>query len=61
MIIKIDDAIQSLNSGAIFVVKAPNGTDIDNAEINWLDGTSPISKADIKTEMERLQAIEDAK
>ena len=61
MIIKIDDAIQSLNSGAIFVVKAPTGTDIDNAEINWLDGTTPISKADIKTEMERLQDIEDAK
>ena len=61
MIIKIDDAIQSLNSGAIFVVKAPTGTDIDNAEIDWLESTTPISKADIKTEMERLQAIEDAK
>ena len=61
MIIKIDDAIQSLNSGAIFVVKAPTGTDIDNAEIDWLESTTPISKADIKTEMERLQATEDAK
>jgi hypothetical protein len=60
MIIKIDDAIQSLNSGAIFVVKAPTGTDIDNAEIDWLEGTTPISKADIKAEMERLQDIEDA-
>jgi hypothetical protein len=61
MIIKIDEAIQSLNSGAIFVVKAPTGTDIDNAEIDWLESTTPISKANIKAEMERLQAIEDAK
>ena len=61
MIIKIDDAIQSLNSGAIFVVKAPTGTDIDNAEIDWLESTTPISKADIKTEMKRLQDIEDGK
>jgi hypothetical protein len=28
-------------------------------EINWLEGTTPISKADIKAEMERLQTIED--
>ena len=61
MIIHIDDAILSLNSTAIFSLKAPKGWDIDNAEINWLESTTPISKADIKTEMERLQAIEDAK
>tara|TARA_R100000458_G_C8126944_1_gene143506 strand:+ start:462 stop:647 length:186 start_codon:yes stop_codon:yes gene_type:complete len=61
MIIHIGDAILSLNSNAIFTLKAPSGTDIDNAEINWLDGTTPISKADIKTEMERLQTIEDNK
>ena len=56
MIIHIDEAIRSLNSSAIYVVKAPNGQDIDNAEITWLEDTTPISKADIKTEMERLQA-----
>tara|TARA_R100001594_G_scaffold77234_1_gene111865 strand:+ start:1365 stop:1550 length:186 start_codon:yes stop_codon:yes gene_type:complete len=61
MIIHIGDAIQSLNSNALFNIKAPSGVDIDNAEIDWLDGTAPISKADIKTEMERLQDIEDAK
>tara|TARA_R100001369_G_scaffold29741_1_gene53397 strand:+ start:543 stop:728 length:186 start_codon:yes stop_codon:yes gene_type:complete len=60
MIIHIDDAILSLNSVAIFSLKAPKGWDINNAEINWLDGTTPISKANIKTEMERLQAIEDS-
>jgi len=61
MIIDIADAIQSLNSIAIFNVKAPSGVDIDNAEIDWLEGTTPISKADIKAEMIRLQDIEDAK
>jgi len=59
MIIHIDEAIRSLNSSAIYVVKAPNGQDIDNAEITWLEGTTPISKADIKAEMERLQAEYD--
>ena len=60
-IIHIDDAILSLNSNAVFNLKAPHGADIDNAEIDWLEDTSPISKADIKAEMVRLQAIEDAK
>ena len=58
-IIHIDDAILSLNSNAVFNLKAPHGADIDNAEIDWLEDTSPISKADIKAEMVRLQAIED--
>lgn len=60
-IIHIDDAILSLNSNAIFNLKAPHGADIDNAEIDWLEDTTPISKADIKAEQERLQAAEDAK
>ena len=55
-IIHIDDAILSLNSNAVFNLKAPHGADIDNAEIDWLEDTSPISKADIKAEMERLQS-----
>ena len=60
-IIHIDDAILSLNSNAVFNLKAPHGADIDNAEIDWLEGTTPISKADIQAEMNRLQSIEDAK
>jgi hypothetical protein len=60
-IIHIDDGILSLNSSAVFNLKAPHGADIDNADIDWLEGTTPISKEDIKTEMDRLQAIEDAK
>ena len=59
MIIKVFDAIISLNANAKVVVR--NNIDIDNCEIEWLSGTTEISKADIKTEMERLQDIEDAK
>tara|TARA_R100000655_G_C2901284_1_gene178883 strand:+ start:400 stop:582 length:183 start_codon:yes stop_codon:yes gene_type:complete len=59
MIIKVVDAILSLNASAKVVVR--NNTDIDNCEIEWLNGTSEISKADIKSEQQRLQAIEDSK
>jgi hypothetical protein len=54
MIIKVIDAILSLNANAKVVVR--NNIDIDNCEIEWLDGTSEISKADIKAEQDRLQA-----
>ena len=33
---------------------------VDTAEILWFDGTPEISKADIKVEMDRLQAEYDA-
>ena len=61
MIIHIGDAILSLNPSAHMNLTSSSGTDIDNAIITWDDDTTPISKADIKAEMERLQAIEDAK
>ena len=54
MIIKVINAILSLNANAKVVVR--NNIDIDNCEIEWLDGTSEISKADIKAEQDRLQA-----
>tara|TARA_R100001440_G_C2457375_1_gene109276 strand:+ start:411 stop:584 length:174 start_codon:yes stop_codon:yes gene_type:complete len=53
-IIKIADAIISLNSNAVFY-------QIDGENIEWLDGTNPISIEDIKAEQQRLQDIEDAK
>ena len=59
MIIKVIDAILSLNANAKVVVR--NNTDIDNCEIEWFGETSEISKADIKAEQQRLQAIEDSK
>ena len=55
------DVIQTilvLNPNAVVKV---NGVDIETCNIEWLEGTTPISKADIKAEQLRLQAIEDAK
>ena len=57
--ITVTDAVMSLNSNA--KVAIIDIRDIDNAQFDWLEGTTPISREDIKTEMERLQAIEDAK
>ena len=53
MVIKIADAILSLNPNAEVVVR-----DIDNIE--WHNDTPEISKADIQTEMDRLQVEYDA-
>ena len=58
MIITKEKAILSLNSEAVFYIV---GSNIDDCEITWLENTNPISKGEIKTEMERLQAIEDNK
>ena len=46
---KITEAIMKINPSAIVTVR---GDDIDTCEIEWHDGTNPISKADIKTKME---------
>ena len=56
-VITKEDAILSLNPNAKFTAV---GWKIDDCKINWVD-TTPISKADIKAEQERLQAIEDGK
>ena len=56
--VKIIEAIRSLDNDALVHVI---GSDIDDCTIEWLEGTTEISKADIKTEQQRLQAIEDAK
>ena len=50
-------AILTLNPNAIATV---NGNDIDTCEIEWHNGTTPISKSDIKTKMNELQAEYDA-
>jgi hypothetical protein len=57
--VTVIDAILSLDSDAKVTVL--NNRDINNPQITWHDGTAEISVADIKTEMERLQAIEDNK
>ena len=52
----IIEAILKINSNAKVVVR---GTDIDTCEIEWLEGTTPISKADIKAKMTELQTEYD--
>ena len=52
----IMDAILKINSSAKVVVR---GSDLDTCEIEWFEGTSEISKADIKTKMTELQTTYD--
>ena len=56
--IKIIDAIIKINPNAEVVVR---GTDINTCEIEWLNETTPISKADIEAKMAELQTAYDAK
>ena len=50
----IIDAILNINPNAVVNV---SGTDIDNCEIEWLEGTAEISKEDIKTKMAEIAYI----
>lgn len=54
MTIEITDAILAINSKAEVVVR---GSDLDSCEIEWLKGTSEISKADIKSKMTSMEYI----
>ena len=55
--INIADAICSLNPTAQIIVR---GDDLDTCTIEWHNDTPEISKADIQTEMDRLQTEYDA-
>tara|TARA_R110001599_G_scaffold297427_1_gene501689 strand:+ start:456 stop:656 length:201 start_codon:yes stop_codon:yes gene_type:complete len=59
VIIRLSDAITSLNSSARYKYEGDNGGDIST--LQWLDDTTPISNVDILAEQKRLQDIEDAK
>ena len=50
--ITIAEAILSINSKAEVNIKGDN---LDTCEIEWMNGTAEISKADIKTKMTELQ------
>jgi hypothetical protein len=54
----ITKAILKINPNA--KVNVINDEDIDNCTINWLEGTTPIPKADIESKMTELQAEYDA-
>ena len=55
--ISIVDGIIAINPNAEVSVK---GLNIDTCEIEWFEGTAEISKADIQTKMNELQAEYDA-
>jgi hypothetical protein len=57
----IDRAIKAINPTAEFsVIHEPYDTDSPELIINWLNGTTPISLADIKIKQAELQAEYDA-
>ena len=51
---KIMKAILILNSDAKVYVKMNTENTLTTAEIEWLESTTPISKENIKTEMDKL-------
>ena len=53
----IIEAIQKINPNAVVTVR---GDDINTCEIEWLNGTTPIPKADIEAKMVEVQAEYDA-
>ena len=54
----IIDAILKINPNAKVAV---NGEDINTCEIEWLEGTTPISKADIEAKIAELPTEEEKK
>ena len=52
MSVTIHDAIVAINENATAVVE---GTDINDCNIIWMDGTTEIPKADIEAKMTELQ------
>ena len=57
--LKIYNAIKSINSNADVVVR---GTNLEDYEIEWHNGTTPISKADIEAQFTAVEfdmAMED--
>ena len=55
----IIETILKINSNAKVVVK---GNDINTCEIEWLENTTPISKADIEAQIPTVeQELKDAK
>jgi len=47
----IIEAILKINPNAVVTVR---GSDINTCEIEWLEGTTPISKADIESKMNEI-------
>tara|TARA_R100001463_G_scaffold23345_1_gene56105 strand:+ start:217 stop:513 length:297 start_codon:yes stop_codon:yes gene_type:complete len=56
--IKLIDAVLKINPSAVVTI---TGSDIDTCVFDWQDGTTPISKTEIQTKVDELQAEYDAK
>ena len=54
---KVIDAITAINPNAKVITR---GSNIDSIEIDWLDGTTEISKSDIETKLTELNNNETA-
>ena len=54
---KVIDAITAINPNARVITR---GSNIDTIEIDWLDGTTEISKSDIETKLTELNNNEAA-
>ena len=52
----IIEAILKINPNAVVTVR---GTDINTCEIEWHNGTTPITKADIEAKMAELPTAEE--
>ena len=48
---KIFNAIRKINPNAHMIIR---GNDVDSCEIQWLENTTPISKADIEAKMNEM-------
>ena len=57
--IKVTEAIKTINPNAQYTI---TGSDLDTCEIEWQNGTTPISKADIQAQFPAVEldtAMED--
>ena len=54
--IKVTEAIKTINPNATYAI---TGSDLNTCKIEWLNGTTPISKADIEAKMAELQTAYD--
>ena len=58
MNVNLIDCILKINPNAKVTI---SGNDIDSCEIEWLEGTTPISKEDIKAQIPIIEQEEEDK
>ena len=51
---KMIKAITNINPNAIYSIREVTDVTLEGVEIEWLEGTTPISKEDIQAEMDKL-------